>query len=178
MNWVDLVILAVIAISGLLALMRGLVREVLGLGAWIIAAIVASSYGVFRYVEPWMRQQFSDQTTADIVAFGSVFVVTLIVLWIIAGSVAALVQGSVLGGLDRTLGLVFGLARGAVLVAALYLLVGFAFKPDEWPVPVAQARFLPVVYQGAEWLAGQIPAAYRPTVVAPPSGPPPPPTNC
>lgn len=169
MNWVDLVVLAVLALSGLLAFMRGLVREVLGLGAWLVAAFVASPYGVFPMVQPWMRQQFNDPTTADIIAFGSVFIVTLIVLWIIAGTLGALVRDSVLGGLDRTLGLLFGIARGAVLVAVLYMLVGMAVPAEQWPQPVLQARALPTVYHGAEWLAAQLPQGYRPTVTAPPT---------
>jgi membrane protein required for colicin V production len=169
MNWVDLVVLAVLALSGLLAFMRGLVREVLGLGAWIIAGVVASPYGVFPMVQPWTRQQFNDPTTADIIAFGGVFIVTLIVLWIIAGIVGGLVRDSVLGGLDRTLGLLFGIARGAVLVAVLYVLVGMAVPAEQWPQPVLQARALPTVYHGAEWLASQLPQGYRPTVTPPPA---------
>jgi membrane protein required for colicin V production len=170
MNWVDLVVLAVIALSGLLAFMRGLVREVLGLTAWIIAGVLASSYGVFPYVQPWMRAQFSDPTTADIVAFGGVFVVTLIVLWMLAATLGAAVRGSFLGGLDRTLGLVFGLVRGAGLIAVMYVLVGMAIPTEQWPAPVVHAAALPTVYRGAEWIAAQVPPAYRPIVAAPPTG--------
>ena len=169
MNWVDLVVLAVLALSGLLAFMRGLVREVLGLGAWLLAAFIASPYGVFPRVQPWMRQQFTDPTTSDIVAFGSVFIVSLVILWIIAGSLSSLVRDSALGGLDRTLGLVFGLARGAVLVAVMYVLVGMAVPAEQWPQPILQARALPTVYHGAEWLAAQMPPGYRPTVTPPPA---------
>ena len=170
MNWVDLVVLAVLALSGLLAFARGLVREVLGLGAWVVAAFVASPYGAFPYVQPWVRQQFSDPTTADIVAFGGVFLVTLIVLWMIAGAVSSAIRGSALGGLDRTLGLVFGLVRGAVLLAVAYVLVGMAIPIAQWPEPVVEARSLPLVHRGAVWLAEQVPPTYRPAVAAPPAG--------
>ena len=170
MNWVDLLVLVLIALSGLLAFMRGLVREVLGVGAWVVAAIVASPYGVFPYVQPWMRKQFSDPTTADLTAFGVVFLVTLIVLWIVAGALSNLVRGSTLGGLDRTLGLVFGLVRGAVLVAVAYVLVGMAIPIVQWPTPVLDARFLPTVHDGAVWLASQVPPRYRPAVAQPPPG--------
>ena len=170
MNWVDLVVLAVIALSGLLAFMRGLVREVLGVGAWVVAALVASSYGVFPYVQPWVRRQFSDPTTADLVAFGSVFLIVLIVLWVVAGALSSLVRGSALGGLDRTLGFVFGLARGAVLVAVAYVLVGMVIPTEQWPAPVLHARFLPAVHHGAAWLADQVPRHYRPVVAEPPPG--------
>lgn len=170
MNWVDLVVLAVVALSGLLAFMRGLVREVLGLGAWVVAAVVASPYGAFPYVQPWVRQQFSDPTTADIVAFGGVFLIVLVVLWMIAGVISNAIRGSALGGLDRTLGLVFGLARGAVVLAVAYILVGIAIPVAQWPEPVVEARSLPLVHRGAVWIAEQLPPTYRPAVAAPPQG--------
>ena len=169
MNWVDLAVLAVLALSGLLAFMRGLVREALGLGAWLLAA--AAAYAAFPHIRPYVGAQFADPTTADIVAYGGVYVVVLVLLWLLASAIASAVRNSALGGLDRTLGLVFGLIRGAVLVAALYVLVGIAIPAEQWPAPVIQARFLPLVHRGAEWLATQMPEAYRPVVVAPPAGP-------
>ena len=170
MNWVDLAVLAVILLSGLFAFMRGLVREVLGVGAWIVAALVASPYGLFPYVQPWVRQQFSNPTTADIVAFGGVFVITLILLWLVAGTISGLIRGSVLGGLDRTLGLVFGLARGVVIIAAAYIVAGIAIPVAQWPEPVVDARSLPIAHRTALWLTAQVPPRYRPEVVEPPAG--------
>ena len=159
MNWVDLVVLAVVLVSGLLAVMRGLVREVLGIAAWVAAALVA--YKAMPYVAPWTRQQVTDP---------GVFLVALIVLWIIVGVIGGLVRDSALGSLDRTLGLVFGLARGAVLVCAAYILAGFVIPPDNWPPPVREARSLTPAYEGAEWLASQLPPPYRPAVLKPPAG--------
>lgn len=170
MNWVDLVVLAVIVLSGLLAFLRGLVREVLGVGAWVVAGIAAGPYGLLPYVQPWMRQQFADPNTADWVARGGVFLLVLVVLWIVAGTISNVVSGSVLGGLDRTLGLVFGLARGAVLLMVAYILVGLAIAPDQWPIAVLEARSLPSIYRGADYLAAQMPQPYRPVVVVPPAG--------
>jgi membrane protein required for colicin V production len=169
MNWVDLVVLGVILISGLLAFARGLVREALGLGAWLVAALVA--YETLPFVQPWARQQFSDTALADTVAYVGVFVVVLIVLSLLASGIAGLVRGSMLGGLDRTLGLVFGLARGAALVCAAYIVVGLAVAVDQWPAPVLNARSLPIVYQGADWIADHVPAPSRPKVAPPPGRP-------
>ena len=84
--------------------------------------------------------------------------------------VSSRVRGSALGGLDRTFGLVFGMARGAVLVAAAYIIGGFVSPPDGWPQPVQQARLLTPVHQGAEWLVNQVPPPYRPNVAKPPEG--------
>ena len=170
MNWVDLAVLAVLALSGLLAFMRGFVREALGIGAWVVAVLAASPYGAFPYVQPWARQHINDPSTADLVAFGSVFLVVLIVMWMIAGAVSSAVRATVLGGLDRTLGLVFGLARGAALVAVAYMVGSWLFPVEQWPAPVIEARSLPAVHRGAVWIAAQIPPAYRPSVAAPPTG--------
>ncbi len=168
MNWVDLVVLGVILISGFLAFARGLVREALGLGAWVIAAFVASPLGVFPLVQPWARLQVKDTALADTLAFIGVFVIVLILLSLLAGAIAGAVRGSVLGGLDRTLGLVFGLVRGAALVCVAYILVGLAIPVDQWPVPIVEARSLPFVYHGAAWASDHMPPGFRPSVAVPP----------
>lgn len=169
MNWVDLVVLGVILLSGVLALARGLVREVLGLGAWILAGLVA--FEVAPMIQPWARQQTTDPALADTVAFLAIFVLVLAVLSVLAGLIGGAIRGSVLGGLDRTLGLVFGLVRGALLVCAAYIVVGLGVAVDQWPAPVLQARALPLVYQGASLIVGHVPVGYRPAVAPPPGRP-------
>jgi len=170
MNWVDLVVLALMLVSGLVGAARGLVREVLGIAAWVAAAVVASPYGLFPYVAPWVRRQFSDPGIGDAVAFGGVFLVVLVVLWLVARTVSSAVRGSALGGLDRSMGLLFGLGRGAALLVVAYILLGIGFAIEQWPVPVLEARSLPIIYRGAEWLALQLPPNYRPVVARLPLG--------
>ena len=171
LNWVDAVVLVVLALSALLAFARGLVREALGLGAWLVAGFIASPYGLFPAVQPWVRGQFNDPSTADIVAFGGVFLVSLVILWVVAGSLSSFVQRSALGGLDRTLGLLFGLGRGVVILGCVYILAALALPPEQWPPPLVQARSISLLYRDAAWLADQVPAQYRPAVAPPPAGP-------
>ena len=170
MNWVDLVVLALMLVSGLLGAARGLVREVLGVAAWVVAAVVASPYGLFPYVAPPVRRQFSDPGIADAVAFGGVFLVVLVILWLMARTVSSAVRGSALGGLDRSMGLLFGLGRGAALLVVTYILLGIGLAIEQWPAPVLEARSLPIIHRGAEWLALQLPPNYRPAVAQPPLG--------
>lgn len=170
MNWVDLAVLALMLVSGLLGAMRGLVREVLGVAAWVAAAFVAGPYGVFPSVAPWVRRHVSDPGIADMVAFGGVFLIVLVLLWLVVRTLSNAVRGSALGGLDRTLGLVFGLGRGAALLVAAYILLGIGFAVEQWPAPVLEARSLPAIHHGADWLAGQLPPTFRPAVVRPPLG--------
>lgn len=168
MNWVDLAVLGLIAVSGLMGFVRGLVREVLGVAAWVGAA--AAAIASFGTVAPIVRGSVTDPTAADAVALGAVFLVVLIVLWIVARKASAAVQRSAVSGLDRTLGLVFGVGRGAALVVIAYILGGLVLPADQWPAPVLEARSLPTLYRGAAWAVAQLPPAYRPTVTPPPPG--------
>ena len=160
MTWVDAAVLGVLALSALLAFLRGMVRELLGIGAWVGAGLVA------LWGAPLARPQIAAWVQlpefVGPVAFASVFLVALVLLMILSRWIAELVRGSILSGLDRSLGLVFGLARGALLVMMAYMLVGLLIPPDRWPAPVLQARALPYVKDGAAMLQHALPEQYRP----------------
>ena len=168
MNWVDLIVIAVLGISALLALMRGFVREVLGIGAWLGAGFFAT--WAFPFAKARFRHWLTSPDVADAAAFGALFLVALVVLSIVSSMVGGVVRTSVLGGVDRTLGVVFGLLRGTALVAFAYIAAGLAVPADRWPQPVRQARTLPFAYDGAVWAVGLLPQEYRPVVRMPPSG--------
>jgi membrane protein required for colicin V production len=172
MTWVDLVVLGVIAISALLAFMRGLVREVLGIGAWVGAAAV--TFWGFNTARPQVQRlmQGAAAWVTDWVTAAALFVVALIILLLIAHWIGALTRRSVLGGLDRTLGLLFGLARGAVLVVLAYIFAGLVKPVDQWPEAVLQARSIDIVYDGAKWAVDHMPPAgfHPPPVYPPPMG--------
>ncbi|WP_158746756.1 CvpA family protein [Acidisphaera sp. L21] len=167
MNWVDVAILAVIAFSGMLGFLRGMVREVFGLIAWVGAVIAAIWF--FPQVQGIARRSIENPDIADPVAFGAVFLVVLIILSLIARMLGGAVRKSALGGLDRTLGLVFGLARGAVLMIAAYLIAGVVEPVDRWPNEVLAARTLPSIYVGSVWVVQRLPPEYRPALPVPPT---------
>ncbi len=168
MTWVDLAVIGVLAISALLAFVRGFAREVLGVGAWV-GAVLAAAWA-FPYARPHFRQWLGTPDLVDPVTFGAVFVVVLLVLLVISSWIGSLVRRSALGGLDRTLGLVFGLLRGAAVIVIAYIAAGLLVPVDRWPEPVLHARTLPAAYRGARWLVAQLPPEYRPRVYPPPSG--------
>ncbi len=164
MTSADFVLLAVVAVSAIVAFMRGFVREVLGIAAWVAAAYVA--YAGFPAANPVVRGWISNQHIADPATYGIVFVVALIAFTIVTNLIGRMVRGSALGGVDRTLGLAYGVLRGALIVMVAYILAGMAIPPVEWPKPVRAARLLPFTHDGAVWLAGLLPQAYRPKVAA------------
>lgn len=168
MNLVDLAVLALLGVSGLVGLTRGLVREVLGIGTWVGAA--AAAVAAFGTVSPLARQGIADPAVADAAALGGVFLAVLVVLWLVARRVSGAVRRSAVGGLDRTLGLVFGAGRGAALLMVAYIVAAFVVPVESWPVPVLEARSLPFVHEGAVWAASKLPPEYRPAVAPLPAG--------
>lgn len=166
MTWVDLTILGLLLISGLLAFARGLVREVLGIGAW--AGAVAVAIIALPIMRPIVAGWFTTKDWVDPVAFVVTFLGSLIVLMIFASMMGRLVRGSALGGIDRTLGLLYGLARGALIVIIAYILGQMVFPTKQWPESVAQARLAYPTYDAATWVVGQLPEAYRPKTLDPP----------
>lgn len=168
MTWVDLAVLGVLSISALLAFMRGLVREVLGIAAWVGAVAVAM--GAMPFARDIVRTWLSEPEWVDPVSFVALFLITLIILSLVARMIGRAVRGSLLGGVDRTLGLVFGLGRGAALIIFAYIIGNF--RPVEhWPDPVLKAAAMWPAFAGASWVVEQIPADLRSRL--PPLDPPP-----
>ena len=151
----DIAVLGIVVISGLLAFWRGFVREVLSLGAWIGAA-VATLY-LFKFAQPVARAYIEVELIADIAAGVAVFIVALLALSLISHAVSRRVRESTLGPLDRSLGLVFGLARGAAVVALAYLIFAALLPPEDRPVWVTEARSEPLMVEGALFLASILP---------------------
>jgi membrane protein required for colicin V production len=155
MNLVDLLVLAIVGISALLGLSRGLVRELLGLGSWVLAG-----YGAYRFgpaAMPMLREAIGNPDIADPAAYAIVFVLLLVVLSLLANLVGRAVEVSALGGLDRTLGLVFGILRGAVVLILAYIPLATIFPPERWPPQLQQSRTVPWIQQGAKWTASHFP---------------------
>lgn len=164
MNFVDILVLAVIALSTLLALGRGFVKEVLSIFGWIGAAI--GTFLIFFYVpqvREFARKQIAEPLLADIACAVGLFVVLLIVLGFFNHAISSRVHGSSLGPLDKSLGLVFGLLRGVVLVALAHMAMTDWFIPnkDQRPDVINQARTEPYVAMAANFIKERIPQDWK-----------------
>ncbi|MBP5534643.1 MAG: CvpA family protein [Alphaproteobacteria bacterium] len=128
MGIIDLLLIAVILISGLLAFYRGLIRELLGLIAWVLAAFGAF-YGL-SVARPLFRKMITNPTVADIVAAIVIALIILVICTIINAKINEKLRKSVLSGLDRILGLAFGILRGLLLIIVVYYFAVFALKKE------------------------------------------------
>ncbi len=169
MTWVDAAAISVIVLSAMFSLVRGFVREMLGVAAWVGAAFAALKG--YQFVLPYVSSVLAMKAAQVPVSIGIVFVVILIVLSIISAWIGGLVRESALSGLDRSLGLVFGVVRGAVILCLAYIGLSMFVVQSQWPAPVVNARMLPFAYQGAIFLAGLLPPGYQPAILPLPGHP-------
>jgi membrane protein required for colicin V production len=142
----DLAIVGVLLISAVLAFARGFVHEVLSMAAWLGAAVAVVF--VLPFARPIARQLISLPLLADIAAGGVIFIVALLVLSLLTRAVSRRVQDSALNAVDRSLGFLFGLLRGAALVCLAYIPLAW-WEPSEQPDWIRDARARPLVEQGA-----------------------------
>ena len=159
MNWVDGVMLAVVALSALAGLLRGLAREMLGLAAWVAAAVLAA--GFYPVLLPFAQRWIDDGLVAEAVCLAVTFILILIALSIVASLLSRLVRLSLLGGIDRILGLVFGAVRGAALLVLAYIVLGLALPKPDWPDPLYRARAMPWLQAGARFVLDRAPERWR-----------------
>jgi membrane protein required for colicin V production len=156
-NWADYVILAVLFISVLIGLARGLISEVLSLVIWVAAFWLAWLFGpvVARYFEG----SVSLPTARIAIGYGLCFITVLLVGAVLRFLISRLVSGSGLGGVDRLFGMLFGLARGVLIVSGVVFLLGFTPLPNEplW----RESTMLPQFAVPAAWLGQQVPANVR-----------------
>lgn len=159
MNWVDVVMLAVVGLSGAAGFLRGLTREMLGLLAWIAAAVLAGHF--YGRLQPMVHGWIADEQFAAIACFVVLFLAILIGLSMLAGLVSRVVRLSLLGGLDRLLGAVFGLVRGGALLVLAYMVFKLVLTPDMWPRPVRDAGALPLLGRSAQYALTQVPRSWQ-----------------
>jgi membrane protein required for colicin V production len=160
-TYADAAIVLVLAVSAVLAFMRGFVREMLHILAWIGATLVAV-YG-FSLLQPVMKKYLQPDLLANLVAAGGLFVLSLIVLIFVAASIAKKVKESDIGAVDRSLGFIFGLARGLLILALAYLVLVQFLPPKRKDQPewVTASRGLPYVRAGATYLTKLAPELFE-----------------
>lgn len=159
MTFADLVVIAIIAISVLFSFFFGFVWEVLFFASWVGAALAA--YFGFPHVSPWIEAQIGYGLGADIVSAVAIFIAALVILMIVTQFIAGRVRRSgAVSIADRLLGILFGAARGALVVIALWLVIDY-IAPDDPPETVRDARSLPLVKQAAETVLSTVPQALK-----------------
>lgn len=156
MNAVDIAVGVVLLASGVFALVRGFVHEVLAMAGWVVAPLAA--FWIVNRIPAVhdLAHRFIDKDPyADIAAGIAIFIVVLILLSVFTHAISRRVQQSALGSVDRALGFAFGLVRGLVLCSLAYMVVAWLIPSQ--PQVMLDAKTLPLMQRGAEIIQALVP---------------------
>ena len=129
MNWLDFAVLAVLVLSMIWSALRGVVREIVSLGGWIIAFLAANLFA--GPLSLHLPAAIPGETLRTLAAFIAIFITALILSALVGALMSKFVSAVGLGSIDKALGALFGIARGAILVLAAVLAAGLTSAPAQ-----------------------------------------------
>lgn len=155
--YLDVFLIVVMLISGLLAMVRGFMREVMSIAAWGAAAI-AAVYSFPRLL-PLATQYFAswNEWVVKAIVLGGVFLLTLVVVSVVTVRISDKILDSRIGALDRTLGFLFGLARGLIIVVVAFIFFDWLVPQKSQPEAVKSAKSRVVLQSTGQWLMSLLP---------------------
>jgi membrane protein required for colicin V production len=151
----DLMVIGIVVISGLLASVRGFVREVLAIGSWVAAAIAAYAFHpkVLVYLEP----HISNHQVALAAAIAILFLGVLVIATMLTVKISDAILDSSIGALDRTLGFLFGAARGFLIAAIAFLFFDKLVGEKQYPDWIQSAKLRPLLKQSGDEIIALLP---------------------
>lgn len=156
-NILDLIVLIVIGLSAMLSFFRGFLREVMSLGTWIAASIIAL-YG-FPTVSTWIEPHVKSAVIASGLASIGVFFIALIFISLLSGLLLKFIKPSKdVGVIDNLIGLGFGVARGLLIVAIGYFIATIVVLEKDMPDWVREAKSRPYISKAAKAVAKLTPS--------------------
>lgn len=161
--WADYLMISIVALSAMIGMVRGLLREMFAIFTWVAALWMASHFHTL--VSPQLESLITLASIRQIVAFSIIFLLVLLAGSILAFILVRLVQSTGLTGSDRLAGLVFGMVRGVLLVAVVLLLVAQTplMHDPWWKQSVCIPYFAPLIH----WLKSMLPSAFNSYLIFP-----------
>ena len=164
LSLIDYATIVLLLISGGLATLRGMTRELLGLAGWPIS-IFAAKFSA-PYLEPMLTDLIKVEGISTALAWGVPFVIVVVLWFAFASLVSPGLSKASLGGLDRWLGFLFGLIRGFVIVVILYIGAAVVAEgEDRLPDVVAESAVTPMLRDSAHLMSGLLPSDMRDRIV-------------
>ena len=158
-TWLDILVVAVIVASAGYAAWKGLLRESLSIFAWALAAYAALVFGPFLRTP--MHELFAAKWLGDVIAYAGVFLIVLVPLSFLSFRFSESIQKSPVGPVDRSLGFVFGIGRGLVLVALPYIAFTMLVPVRDQPAWIGHSAMFPLVQKTSDVILGMVPRQDR-----------------
>ena len=151
----DIIVISVMLLSGILAMVRGLMREVFSILSWAVAAGVTLYF--YKQALPHVKQYITQDMAATATTVAVLFLGTLLIASIITARISDAVLDSRIGPLDRTLGFLFGLARGLLVMVVAFLFFNWLVPTKSQPPWMLDAKSRPALQSAGDWLMAQLP---------------------
>ena len=164
-TWLDILLLGVMLISGLLAMIRGFMREILSITAWARGR-GRDAAALHQAPADRQSQHFAATSSPTGAVIGGVFLVTLLIVSIITVRISDMILDSRIGALDRTLGFLFGLGRGLIIVVVAFLFFAWLVPRAKQPDGVRNAKSLRGAAKDRRLAAGPVAAGHGQLSVA------------
>ncbi|MBT3549979.1 MAG: CvpA family protein [Rhodospirillaceae bacterium] len=158
-NGLDIGVIAVLFVGALIGLAVGFVRGGLFVLSWLGAAI--ATIFAFPLARPYARQYIDNELFADLAGGAILFAVTLVILFLVSSLLGGWVRNSRLNALDRSLGMVSGLATMALILAVAYIAMEQVWPPSKQPGWVRDARSIPLIKSAALSLNEILPDEFK-----------------
>jgi membrane protein required for colicin V production len=154
-SYLDLAVLGIVLVSALLSMMRGFTREVLAIASWVAAA--AAAYYFYPLVVPYLSPYIHKEVVAQAASAAIVFFATLIIVSLFTVRLSDAILDSKIGALDRSLGFVFGVARGFLLAVVAFAIFNWLVSEKQQPEWVKNARTRPVLTETTNQIVKLLP---------------------
>ena len=158
MTTFDVMVLAILGFSTLFAFVRGVIRELIALVAWVIGLLAAVTFT--PVVADWLPAGFGSTALRHVAAFAIILIGALLAGAVLAWPLVKVVRAAGLGFVDRFLGAIFGLVRGALVVVAFVLIAGLTELPrSAWwqdsvlAAPLVAAAMVAATHLPTTWTA-------------------------
>lgn len=155
LNNLDVVFLVIVGVSALVAIARGVTKELLSIIGWVLAGV--SVYYLLPVVDPIMKKYIASEVLSGLVS-GMVILIMFCIFWVLAADkISTQIRFSKLSALDRILGFIFGIFRGVVIVILLQIMISSLIPEESQKGVFAESRYFKLVGDAAGPIKGLIP---------------------
>ena len=155
LNNLDVVFLVIVGVSALVAIARGVTKELLSIIGWVLAGV--SVYYLLPVVDPIMKKYMASEVLSGLVS-GMVILIMFCIFWVLAADkISTQIRFSKLSSLDRILGFIFGIFRGVVIVVLLQIMISSLIPEESQKGVFAESRYFKLAGDAAGPIKGLIP---------------------
>lgn len=156
MSLFDLLVIGIVILSALLASVRGFTREVFAIASWVAAG--AAAYAFHPFVLSYVTPYIANKQIALAAAIAIVFLIVLVAVTLVTVRISDMILDSRIGTLDRSLGFLFGAARGLLIAAIAFIFFDKLVGEKQYPEWVKNARLRPILKETGDVILGFVPA--------------------